>query len=146
MQPDIHLNWLAVLASVVASFAIGSLWYGPLFGKAWAKALGFPEGMKPSTAEIVKGSLLNLLGALLTAYVLAYQMAVWRPSTWHAGEDAPALAYGTTAAFFIWIGFIVPLLLNGVAFERKSWKLFWINGTFQFLSLLAMGMILASWL
>ena len=139
------INYWAVLVAAIAQMVLGFLWYGPLFGKAWARAMGLPEGMKPSTAEIVKGSLLNLLGAFLTAYVLAYQIAVWRPSTWHAGADGPASAYGSAAAFFIWIGFIVPMLLNGVSFERKGWKFFGINGLFQFLSLLAMAMILASW-
>ena len=145
MQPDSQLSWLAIAGSVAASFAIGSLWYGPLFGKAWARALGFPDGMRPSQAEIIKGSLLNLLGALLMAYVLAHQVAVWRPSSWHAGQDLADSQYGFLAAFFTWIGFIVPLLLNGVAFERKSWKLFGINGAYQLVSLLAMGLILACW-
>jgi len=145
MQPEIHLNWLAIAASVIASFAIGSLWYGPLFGKAWARAVGFGEGMKPAPAEIVKGSALNLLGTLLMAYVLIHQMEVWRPSSWQAGADGPPAQYGLPAAFFNWVGFIVPMLLNGVAFERKSWKAFAINGAFQLVSLLLMAMILASW-
>ena len=145
MYPEIHLNWLAVLVSVVASFAIGSLWYGPLFGKIWANAMGFGDAMKPTGAEIAKGSLLNLLGTFLMAYVLAHDVAVWRPSTWKAGEDSAAHLYGFFAGFFVWLGFIVPVLLNGVAFERKSWKVFGIGAGFQFLSLQAMGMILSFW-
>jgi hypothetical protein len=138
------LNWPAVLVSVVASFAIGSLWYGPLFGKVWANAMGFGD-MKPTGAEIAKGSLLNLLGTLLMAFVLAHDVAAWRPSTWKAGADNPAHLYGFFAGFFVWLGFVVPILLNGVAFERKSWKVFGIAAGFQFLSLQTMGMILAFW-
>jgi hypothetical protein len=145
MQPEIHPNWLAVVASVVASFAIGSLWYGPLFGKIWANAMGFGDAAKPTGAEIAKGSLLNLLGTVLMAYVLAHDVAVWRPSTWKVGADNPAHLYGFFAGFFVWLGFVVPILLNGVAFERKSWKVFGIAAGFQFLSLQAMGMILAFW-
>jgi hypothetical protein len=59
-------------------------------------------------------------------------------------DSAPHL-YGFFAGFFIWIGFVVPILLNGVAFERKSWKVFGIAAGFQFLSLQAMGMILSFW-
>jgi len=145
MQPPIHLNWLAVLTSVVASFAIGSLWYGPLFGKIWARAMGFAEGMKPSGADIARGSILNLIGTFLMAYVLAHDVSVWRPSTWHAGADAAAYRYGFFAGLFVWLGFIVPVLLNAVAFEKKSWKVFGIGAGFQFLSLQAMGMILSFW-
>ena len=32
MQPQIHLNWIAIVVAVIASFAVGGLWYGPLFG------------------------------------------------------------------------------------------------------------------
>jgi hypothetical protein len=144
MQPNIQLNYPAVLVSVIASFALGSLWYGPLFGKVWAKAMGFAD-MKPSGAEIAKGSVLNIIGCLLMAYVLAHDVAVWRPSSWNAGVDAAPHVYGFFAGFFTWLGFIVPMLLNGVAFERKSWAVFGIGAGFQFLSLQAMGMILSHW-
>lgn len=145
MQPQIHLNWLAVVTSVVASFAIGSLWYGPLFGKIWAKAMGFGDGMKPTGPEIARGSILNLVGTLLMAYVLAHDVLVWRPSTWNAGADQAPYVYGFFAGLFVWLGFIVPILLNGIAFERKSWKVFAIGAGFQFLSLQAMGLILSLW-
>ena len=145
MQPEIHVNVLAVIASVIASFALGSLWYGPLFGKIWANAMVFGDTMKPTGAEIAKGSLLNLLGTVLMAYVLAHDVLVWRPSTWRAGADQAAHIYGFFAGFFVWLGFVVPVLMNGVAFERKSWKVFGIGAGFQFLSLQAMGMILSFW-
>jgi hypothetical protein len=145
MQPHIHLNWLAIVVSVIASFAIGSLWYGPLFGKIWAKAMGFGDDAKVTGADIAKGSILNLVGTCLMAYVLAHDVSVWRPSIWNAGADQAAYRYGFFAGLFVWLGFIVPVLLNGVAFERKSWKVFGIGAGFQFLSLQAMGMILAFW-
>ena len=34
------VNWLAVLVGVVASNALGFLWYGPLFGKTWLSMIG----------------------------------------------------------------------------------------------------------
>lgn len=44
-----------------------------------------------------------------------------------------------------YIGFIVPMLLNSVAFEGKSWTVFAINAAYQFVSLQIIGMILAYW-
>jgi hypothetical protein len=146
MQPNIQLNWLAIIVSVVASFAMGSVWYGALFRKAWARAMEFPDDKRPAGSEIAKGSAINVVGTLLTAFVLAHEVLVWRPSAWNVGSpDASPAVYGFFAAFFVWLGFIVPVLLNGVAFERKSWKVFAINAGFQFISLLAMGMILSFW-
>ena len=145
MQPNIQLNWLAIIAGVATSCAIGSLWYGTLFRKVWARAMEFPGDAGPSGAEIAKGSAINLVGTLLTAFVLAHEVLVWRPSAWNAGPDRSPAVYGFFAALFVWLGFIVPVLLNGVAFERKSWKVFGINAAFQLISLLAMGMILSFW-
>src|SRR5438093_922186 len=98
-----------------------------------SKAMGFQS--KPSGGEIARGSVLNLVGAFLMAWVLAHDVAVWRPSSWNAGADAPPYLYGFFAGFFIWLGFIVPMLLNGPAFERKPWKVFFIGAVYQLLSL-----------
>jgi Protein of unknown function (DUF1761) len=145
MHPLIHLNWLAILVALIASFLLGSLWYGPLFGKAWKKEMGVPENVKPSGAEVLKSIGLNVIGTFLTAYVLAHEVQVWRPSSWNAGTDASPAVYGFFGGFFPWLGFMVPVLLNAVAFERKSWKLFFINAAYLFVSLQIIGMILSYW-
>lgn len=145
MYPAIPVNWLALATSVLASFAIGSLWYGPLFGKIWARAMGLGDTMTPSSAEIAKAFALNLLGTLFMAYALAQDVSVWRPSTWNAGGDRASWRYGFQTGLFVWLGFVVPVLLNGVAFERRSWRVFGIGAGYQFFSLQAMAMILAFW-
>ncbi|WP_033111281.1 DUF1761 domain-containing protein, partial [Leptospira interrogans] len=43
------------------------------------------------------------------------------------------------------LGFYVPLLLNSVAFENKSWKLFAINAGYNLISLQVVAMILSYW-
>jgi hypothetical protein len=145
MQPNLHLNPMAIVAALIASFVIGSIWYGPLFGRAWAKAMGFPADRKPSGGELGRGIALNLVGTFLMAFVLAHDVAVWRASSWGLGPDSPPAVYGFFGGFFIWLGYIVPMLLNGVAFEKKSWTVFGIGAGYQFLSFQAMGMILAFW-
>src|SRR5665647_3170398 len=38
------VNWWAVLAAAVSSFAVGALWYGrALFGKSWMRLAGVSE-------------------------------------------------------------------------------------------------------
>lgn len=34
------INWLAVIFATVASVLVSYLWYGPIFGKRWAAAMG----------------------------------------------------------------------------------------------------------
>lgn len=145
MQPAIHLNWLAIGAAVIANIVIGFLWYGPLLGKAWMREMGFAPDHKPDPAVLKRSMLIMIVSAFLTAYVLAHTVAVWRPSTWNAGTDAANAVYGLSSAFFTWIGFFVPVLLAGVAWENKSWKLFGINAGYHFAALLAAAMILAFW-
>lgn len=144
MQPAIHLNWLAILVSVVASFAIGSIWYGVLFRAAWFRAMEMDQ--KPATgAEMAKGSVLNVIGLLLVAFVLSHDVAVWRPSTWGLAGDAGPAVYGFFTAVLVWLGYVLPTLLNGVAFERKRWSAFFIGAGAQLVSLMAMAMILSFW-
>ena len=145
MQPDIHLNYWAILAAVVASMVLGFLWYGPILGKAWMKEMGVPADSKPDPKLMRRGLILMVIGCFFTAFVLAHTGEVWRPSVWKAGTDQPAALYGFFNGFWTWIGFYVPLLLSGVAWEKKSWKLFWINASHYFVMLQVVGMILAFW-
>jgi hypothetical protein len=143
MDPNITVKPLAVVAAFAASFVIGGLWYGPILGKAWKRAMGIPEDAKP--AGMGKALALNAFGILLMAFVTAHDVAVWRPSSWGLGPDKPSYVYGFFAGFFLWLGFVIPMLLNSVAFENKNWKVFGINAAYQFVSLQAMGQILAGW-
>jgi hypothetical protein len=152
MGPLVPTNWLAVVASVVASFALGALWYGPLFGRAWRKAMGFLPDERPPTAEIARGSLLNLLGTFLVAFFLTHDMLGWKPPLPHVSAGYQYLFVGGVTVrstfktcFVVWLGFVVPMLLNGVAYERKSWRVFAIAASYQFVSLQMMGAILSNW-
>ena len=146
MQPNIHLNVGAVLVAAIAAWVIGALWYGPLFGKPWRKEMGVPEGGPPPGAAMAKSLVINFVGLLIMSFVFMHDVLVFRPSVWIAGQaDAPSWVYGLFGAVFIWLGYIVPVLLNTVAFEKRTWKLFGINAAYQLVALLAMGMILSYW-
>ena len=105
--------------------------------------MGVPEGARPT--GIGKALALNVFGILLMAFVMAHDVSVWRPSAWGLSPDKPPYIYGFFAGFFLWLGFVVPILLNSVAFEQKKWSVFGINAAYQFVSLQAMGHILAAW-
>lgn len=145
MQPAMQLNYWAVLAAMAASIVIGFLWYGPILGKMWMKEMGIPSDQKPGPGVMQRAIILMIIGSLLTAAMLALGVEVWRLSDWKLGPRAPNATYGFFSAFFAWIGFYVPLLLGSVAWESRSWKLFGINAAYHFVSLQAMGIILAQW-
>jgi len=60
------MNLFSVFAAGVAYFALGGLWFTPLFGKHWDKAVGFerPPKWRPSTVYYIG----PLAGCLVAAF------------------------------------------------------------------------------
>lgn len=142
-MPNIHINIVAVIIAVVANFVLGFLWYTPLFGKAWGKELGFKMDQKPPTSLLIRGMVMNLIGNFLMAWVFSSNIQVWNPETWGQGPSPLSpMMNAILAAVFTWLGFFVPVDLNTVAWEMRSWKLFFINTGYHFLSLLVAAIIL----
>jgi hypothetical protein len=140
---NIHINWIAIIVVVVANFIFGFIWYTPLFGKAWGKEMGFDMNQKPPSSELAKGMIFMVIGNFLMAYVFANNMAAWDPTSWgQPPSPASPAMMAVVAAFFTWLGFFFPVDLGSVAWERKSWKLFFINTSYHFLSLVIAGLIL----
>jgi len=130
MCPFTNGNYLVLTTAVVASFIFGYLWYGPLFGKVWAQLMGLKTGeCKPKPWALP----LTFLGTLLTTSVLAYILFIYKPYC----------AYG--AAFFVWLGFYLPLLVGSVTWEGRSWKLFALNAAYYLLNLQLITAILTFW-
>ena len=145
MEPNIQINMTAILIAVVANFIFGALWYMPLFGKAWAREMNIDmTGPKPPSSVIIKGMVIMVIGNFLMAYVFAHNIAVWNPETWNqpASEMMSKPITAVMSAVFTWLGFYVPVDLNTVSWEMKSWKLFFINTSYHLLSLLMVSFII----
>jgi Protein of unknown function (DUF1761) len=141
-MPELPINFTSLLACTIAGFFISYIWYTPLFGKSWAREMGFDPAEQPGTPALIKSLLLTVLSVFLIALVLANNTAVWTPSTWGiAGKDLPRYAQALQAGFFTWLGFFLPTLLHGVAWEKRSWKLFAINAGYYLTLLLALSFI-----
>lgn len=135
---NVEVNYLAVLLSGVAMMALGFLWYGPLFGKPWMKLKGYSaEELKKEQKQMGKYYGLSFLLSLVTAYVLSHVMAM---STNFFHE--PALTTGIMSAFWMWLGFVMPVQATNTIFGEKKWKLFGIDTGYQLVSLLVMGIVL----
>ena len=146
MHPQIHLNYAAVILAAILSFVFSFLWYGPLFGKTWARLQGMDMTKKPDSSFMTRAMALQLLGLIFTAYVLAYTDNVWRPSNWAFGnQDKPGYVYGFLGGFFTWLGFYIPTLLGSSTWEGKPWKLFYLNAAYNFLNLQIISMVVACW-
>jgi len=132
---NVPVNYLAVVVAALVNYAIGSLWYGVIFRKSWLKLSGVSE-MKVTALSVV----LALVGAFLTSYVLQHAL-------FFANEylKTSGVGGGLMVGFFNWIGFIAPVTIGVVVYEKKPWTLWILNNAYWLISLLVMGIILSVW-
>ena len=140
---EIEINYLAVIVAVVANFILGFAWYTPIFGKAWAKEMGYDPDEKPDPKVLMKGMAFMVIGNFLMAYVLAHNIVAW--SFVPGMEEMGAMSNAINTALFTWLGFYLPGELGSTVWEKKSWKLFGINTGYHFASLLVVAFILIYW-
>jgi hypothetical protein len=125
--------WLPVLVSTIAGFVLGGLWYGPLFGTAWLKALGKrKEDIKASAAPF----LISFVTALVTAIVLSSLIDALGIDTWDQG-----LLLGIITS----VGFIATGMASDYAFCGWSRNLFFIQSGYRIAYSAIMGAILGGW-
>ncbi len=140
---EFKINFAAVLVAVVVNFIFGFIWYTPLFGKIWGKEMGYDPNIKPDNTTMIRGLSFAAIGNFLFAWVLAWTLVGWQFIP--GAEKISPLMNAMNSSFFLWLGFYVPVHLNGVAWEKKSWKIFAIDGGYHFLSLLIAALILTHW-
>lgn len=149
-----NIFWPAIAAGVLSNMVLGFLWYGPLFGKVWAKEVGVDLNKKPPTKEMMRSMGLMMIGAFLIAYCLAHNIEAWRSVmvTMMASGKMPGMqpshipiGLAINSAAWTTLGYFVPVLLSQVAFENRSWKLFFITSGYYLVSLGIMSTIMAFW-
>lgn len=141
-MPVVSIHVLAVFIAAIVGMAIGFLWYGPLFGRSWMALIGIsPAQMNATKAKgLTKSYLVNFIGVLVMSYVLAHALVFAS-----AYENITGASAGLMVGFWSWFGFIAPVTMGSVLWEEKSWRLWCINNGYYFVSLVAMGCILAAW-
>lgn len=128
----------------VANMIVGFLWYGPLFGKPWSKLMGWGEMTPEKMVEIQKKArpayIATFIGALLMSYVMAHAVIFGSTYTGTFGVIG-----GMTAAFWYWLGIVVPVTMGTVFWDGKPWKLWFINAGYYLVVMLIMGAVLGGW-
>jgi hypothetical protein len=139
---ELGINYVAVLVATVATFFVGYVWYTPLFGKAWARENKIDTSGGATSGQLAKGLIMNIIGCFLMAYVFAHNNAAWTFVPGMAEMSSGATI--ANAAIFTWLGFYVPVDMNAVAWEGKSWKLFFINTGYHLTMLIVAATILVT--
>jgi hypothetical protein len=106
------LDWLSVLVGTAALVVAGTLWYGPLFGKPWSKAVGVKMQTTPDPSKVVA--------------TIVYSFAVNLGVSYFAAADA-GLEHALVAALVYGVLLVAPVLFSAVVWARKSATAFLID-------------------
>ena len=131
-------NFLALLVAVVATFALGALWYSPLvFGNMWVRAHGYsPERLERMKKAAPRAYGISFVAFLVMAHVFAFLAA-------HVGVGT-ALG-GAKLGLALWLGFAATIGLTSWVYSDKPLTTYLIDAGYQLVYLLVMGAIIGAW-
>ncbi len=136
------INWWAVIASVVASMIIGSLWFNPkTFYPAWWKAIGKTDQDVPGDQSGM-GVVWGLI--VLSAFVQAVFMSLMVHAMGSMTPGGATLASGAMAGFLLWLGFVAPSSLTNKLFEDRVKAWYYEVGN-HLVTFIVMGAIVGAW-
>src|SRR5258708_3761275 len=116
-----HVNIWAVLAAAISSMVVGSIWFGPLFGKLFIHEMGMDAWSPEKQAEMKKGMTMMYVWQFIESLVMFYVLAMF--IVW---DGIAGVCSAVQMVFWAWLGFGVPLKL-GEAFWGGKMPLFWLG-------------------
>jgi hypothetical protein len=125
-----NANLLAILIAAASGFLVGGLWYGPLFGKAWQRAIGLSDE-ELGSGNMVKTFGLTFAFSLLSAVFLGHLLAYFDPDFTRTMMISVGIAFG----------FVVPAIGTNYLFGRKAGALFAIDAGYWIAFYTAMGLV-----
>jgi len=135
MPDQITFNYLAILVATVSTFLLGGLWYSPaLFGRMWMQEMGWTEESCKNAGGTARIFGLSFVLELIMAFNLAAFL----------GPKA-SLSFGLFAGAAAGFGWVAASYGVTYLFERKSLRLFCINGGYHAVAFTLMGAILGAW-
>jgi hypothetical protein len=137
---DFVINWWAILVATAASFAIGSVWYGPMFGKAWMAGMGLSEEQVKQLNAAKAYGVTFVLGIVL-AY--SFSVIVNYVEAWKGG--ALTWTDGLMGGFFVWLGFIFTVKVSDAMFGQVRMSAVVIDSGYRLVWMLVTGVIIAVW-
>jgi hypothetical protein len=144
------INWLAVLVAGIVIFMLGGLWYSPiLFAKRWIALQGRTEEEMRAQAASANMPLMYA-SAFLTGLIIAAVLAIIiahisrDPAMAEPGGGVSA-AHGAIIGFTCWLGFAATTSYATALFSGKPRQLWLIDSTYNLVSFVLAGIILAVW-
>lgn len=165
MEMNFNVLFLAALVPMI----IGFVWYGPLFGNAWMKEMGFTKESLAGT-NMVKTLIISYVFSFFIAsfliFVVIHQSGVYSTLAGEPGFNEKAgegfaffqdfintygdrfrtFGHGALHGVITSIFFVLPILSIVALFEKKTVKYVAINAGYWMVTLAIMGGIVCQWL
>lgn len=135
--PFDEINWLAILACVVAGQIVLTIWFVALFGEPWARAYGGSAMTKSQHTKEIPGYT-YAIGALC---VLALSLGI---SLLQAALEVADVGGALTLALLLGVTIFGAMAMPAYAF-LKRWSAFWIGAGSQLVLICIVSIILALW-
>lgn len=127
--------WAAVTGSLI-SFIVSFVWFVVIFRAPYIEGLGKTAEQMAKGPSMLVASILQLIGYLVTAFVLAWLMQ-------RLGMQS--VSQGMLLAVVIWVGFVAAVMGPFYAYEAFSLNFFFITAGNVLVTLLIMGAIFGGW-
>jgi len=133
---ELKINHLAVLVTIVLQFALGFLWYGPLFGDPWMEMVGLDLATIEANPPGVSEWITNIISAVVSCYVLAWIFVRMNVHT---------LLAGAYMGLLIGFSFVLLSVMTSTLFAQQPYELAWITGGYTTVGLTIAGAVLGAW-
>lgn len=134
MAPPVSINYVGIIASVVASMVIGMIWYAPpVMGRKWMQLIGRTES-EIRARPMMMPMAVAIFGALAMALVMAFLVD-------YAQATTPS--EGALLGVLVWVGFVVTTQATNAVFEGRSNELTIINAAHYLVVIVAVGALTA---
>lgn len=131
-----NLPWLQILVAAVAYFALGAIWYGPLFSKAWVRGHGVNMS-DPNAKKGVAGIMITsffILVIACTALAIVLRIA-------GVSDAEHAIKWGA----FLGVGFAVTSTSMSYVYLKKPVSIHLIDGLYHVIGLIIAALIITMW-
>lgn len=122
--------------AALSGFVIGFAWYNSTFGfgKMWMRLSAItPEAVEGGKKYMIISMVIGFLALLWSSWVLSYVLEAFYVFDWIGAMEI---------AFWCWAGFIAPVMLGMVLWERKPFKLYVLNVTHWLVVLMVMSVVI----
>lgn len=113
------LPWVGIIVGTLLCFFFGALWYGPINGKKWMKAVGITQAdIDREEKERPKLMLGEFIMTLVSVFMLSIVLGWANPQN---------LVQAIHVGFILFLGFFLPMVVSQKLWQNTSNDLFFIQ-------------------